>query len=235
MPLLLASDESIEEVSCGALHTLVLSNKGRVFAAGMYNTRNSEEYTSRSEFQEIKFPDSKGDKPRKATAISCGLSTCAVLIEGVPYIWGKLGKLSYNLPTAVQFRTDVPGGFHVYDVKAGDAFVMFLNSRGEVFTMGENLQGQLGNSEHFCDTPMKVHKLPLIRNIYAGRNYCLAVSSEDGMVYGWGANQHGQLGLSSQQNMIVATATPIGIKLKESDRLAPGSFQTFLLKRDKLE
>jgi alpha-tubulin suppressor-like RCC1 family protein len=42
VPLLLASDESIEEVSCGALHTLVLSNKGRVFAAGMYNTRSNE-------------------------------------------------------------------------------------------------------------------------------------------------------------------------------------------------
>ena len=55
------------------------------------------------------------------------------------------------------------------------------------------------------------------------------------MVYGWGANQHGQLGLSNQQNMIIQTPTPIGVKLKEGDRLVLGSFQTFLLKRDRLE
>lgn len=169
------------------------------------------------------------------TAIACGLSTCAVLADGVPYIWGKLGKLSYNIPTAVQFKTDMPNGFHIFDVKAGDAFVLFLNSKGEVFTMGENLQGQLGNSEHFCDTPIKVQRLPLIKSIYAGRNYCLVVSSEDGMVYGWGANQHGQLGLNSQQNLIVQTPTPIGIRLKDGERLVLGSFQTFLLKRDHLE
>jgi alpha-tubulin suppressor-like RCC1 family protein len=79
-----------------------------------------------------------------------------------------------------------------------------------------------------------VLKLPLIKNIYVGRNYCLAVSSEDGSVYGWGANQHGQLGLNNHQNLIIQTPTSIGVTLKEGDRFVLGSFQTFLLRREKM-
>ncbi len=49
--LLLGPDESIEEVSCGALHTLVLSNKGRIFAAGFLNqSKSGDDYSIKADF-----------------------------------------------------------------------------------------------------------------------------------------------------------------------------------------
>jgi alpha-tubulin suppressor-like RCC1 family protein len=96
----------------------------------MNDSKSIEAYSSRAEFREVKV-----STDRKIKSISSGLSTCAVLSEGVPYIWGKLGKINYNIPTIVKF-TDTRTDIFIIDVKVGDAFIVFLNSKGEVFTMG---------------------------------------------------------------------------------------------------
>ena len=38
----------------------------------------------------------------------------------------------------------------------GEALVVLLSARGEVFTMGENLEGQLGTNYDFHELPIKV-------------------------------------------------------------------------------
>lgn len=207
-----------------------MSNKGRLFASGFLNqTKSGEDYSLRAEFCEVKFTD------RKVKAISSGLSACGILVDGVAYLWGRLGRLNYNIPTPVKFPEGAKQDYFIVDVRVGDAFAVLLNSKGEVFTMGENLQGQLSGTELFCDSPTKVTKLPLVKAVSVGRNYCLAVSSEDNSVYGWGANQHGQITMGVHQTLMFSSPTPVGLSIKDSDRFVLGSFQTLLLKADRME
>lgn len=98
--LLLGPDESIDEVSCGALHTLALSNKGRIFTAGFLNqSKGNDDYSIKADFIEVKLA-----LDRKIKVIACGLSACAVVSDGVAYFWGKIGRISHAIPTAVKFN-----------------------------------------------------------------------------------------------------------------------------------
>lgn len=74
---LLNIDESIKDIACGPLHTLMLSNKNRVFSCGY-----AEKYAlgigktkPTNEFVEVKI---KGT-PSKIDKIECGISTSGFL------------------------------------------------------------------------------------------------------------------------------------------------------------
>ena len=45
----------------------------------------------------------------------------------------------------------------------GECFTLFLTSKGEVFSMGENIDGQLGlENVQVVDNPQKIKNMPLI-------------------------------------------------------------------------
>lgn len=96
--LLLHHDEFIFSISCGALFTLALTNKGRVFGCGYQGTNIStthEEYFEKSKFKLINFDG-------RIIQLSCGLSGAAVInSEGFAYVWGRFGKTLINAPKKV--------------------------------------------------------------------------------------------------------------------------------------
>lgn len=75
---------------------------------------------------------------------------------------------------------------------------------GEARSWGENTQGQLGNnSTSSTNTPVIVvdstgAALTGIVQVSSGKEHTVALRM-DGSVWSWGANQHGQLGIGSQQ------------------------------------
>ncbi len=52
--LLLNTDQYIEDIACGALFTVALSNKGRIFACGFQGV-NSTSQTAEQFFDKAKF------------------------------------------------------------------------------------------------------------------------------------------------------------------------------------
>jgi mitogen-activated protein kinase kinase kinase 9 len=51
----------------------------------------------------------------------------------------------------------------VIDMKMGELFTLLLTSRGEMYTMGENIDGQLGlEGVAFTEVPQRLSGLPLI-------------------------------------------------------------------------
>ena len=126
------SDEFIESISCGALFTIALSNKGRVFGCGFQGTHSAnqshEEFFDKAKFKHVKIE-------AKILQISAGLSGCAALSkEGFVYIWGKFGKTVNNVPKKVKRSSnsinDRPDDEKFVSVKVGDEFVVLLSSRG---------------------------------------------------------------------------------------------------------
>lgn len=82
-----------------------------------------------------------------------------------------------------------------------------LDAGGNIYTFGSNSSGQLGRTWNFntiiCAiksffagkfSPYTVYNIPPIKQVSCGSNFTVCVT-EDGHVYSFGSNKHGQLGL----------------------------------------
>ena len=76
-----------------------------------------------------------------------------------------------------------------------------LDEEGNVFTFGNNLYGQLGSknlTKDYTHKPQKVN-LPPCKEVSCGDFFTICLSL-DGLVYSFGDNYNGQLGLGSEEN-----------------------------------
>jgi alpha-tubulin suppressor-like RCC1 family protein len=83
-----------------------------------------------------KDKDAKG-----ADKIGASVSHSACLCQGQVYIWGVFGSQKncvYKKPTIVNCGTEIQ------DFVLGDCLTVFLTKKGEVLTLGDNIDGQLG-------------------------------------------------------------------------------------------
>ena len=86
----LKNKEKIVQVACGAIHSMIRTNLGRVFSCGNgstfalgHGTRDSE-----TSFRLLAFPESD------VKFVACGLSHSGVVTsDGSVYIWGLSGNI----------------------------------------------------------------------------------------------------------------------------------------------
>lgn len=117
--------------------------------------------------------------------------------------WGQLGTTACGsgppcLGSKVPVQVGAGSVVHTIAIAAGTNSVAALQADGTVWTWGANVWGQLGNgtfSSSGCrcvPTPAQVGGLTDATAIAAGDNSVYVVK-KDGTVWGWGANQWGQL------------------------------------------
>lgn len=102
--------EKITDVACGALHSLLLTNKGRVFASGFNETYalgngNTENQCT---FSEVPFFSSGQAYDRNITKLAAGVSHSACIIQDTAYVWGVWGtqpNMINQTPAAVQMSS----------------------------------------------------------------------------------------------------------------------------------
>lgn len=241
--LLLIENERIVEIACGALHTLAKTDANRLLSCGFGETYALGHGDAKNlcEFKPITFIKTATSRPsyqknEEIEKISCGLTHSGCIRSGKIYLWGLFSNnesLALKIPTLIEISSNSKKKeeLNFIDIKLGDTLSVFLSSKGEVFTMGENIEGQLGiPNVSSAEVPMRVNNLPIAANaIYCGRNHVFAVNSELKTVYGWGSNSFGQLGLKNRGQMV---PTPRQISLfsdAEIMKLACGSFHTICL------
>jgi alpha-tubulin suppressor-like RCC1 family protein len=130
-------------------------------------------------------------------------------------LWGKFWpSMEADSPAYIhQFLSE-----HRHEIKAvatGSEILLVLTDKGEVYAAGTNMQGQLGvgtmdhveeeEQERIPFTSCKSFVLvqfpkdddtglpPKIESITCGDAFCFAIT-EDGRLFGWGDNNHGQAG-----------------------------------------
>ncbi|CAD8177067.1 unnamed protein product [Paramecium pentaurelia] len=233
--ILLQNDEAVQQISCGALHTLILTNKNRVFSCGFgesYALGHPENQTL-NEFKQI-----SNLQHYKVDKICCGLAHSGCIVEGGrTFIWGicKSNKDHIKLPQQIKILDELNSQQCVLDMKMGEMFTLFLNSKGEVYSMGENIQGQLGIEQTYADVPYKVLGLPLISQISSGRNHCVALSADYKQVFGWGSNIYGQLTGQPSVNCKGIISPKLLFTVPETQKIVCGNFHTLLLSSSFLE
>jgi Ca2+-binding RTX toxin-like protein len=115
--------------------------------------------------------------------------------------WGDIGAI--NMPDG--FTGDIVA------ISAGMLHGAFLTADGEVYVWGDNNLGKLGQgdtSNYEVLTPVKVTGLDgvKIEQIYMANGASYAISDE-GVLYAWGQNTNGQLGIGNLTNQ----GTPVAV------------------------
>ncbi|XP_062902909.1 probable E3 ubiquitin-protein ligase HERC4 [Mobula hypostoma] len=193
-------DRPVKEVSCGAKHSVFLLTDGTVYTCGQNESGQLGRKTDQSALDQI-------DSLTTITIVNvaCGKDhTLALGENGSVFAWGagsygQLGREDYPIcahhPRKVKF--EVP----IAQIRCGHYHSLALSQDGTVYSWGLNTYGQLGNGKDLekQSRPQRVRSLTGIpvALIAAGGSHSFALSLS-GAVYGWGRNEHGQLGLKDK-------------------------------------
>eukprot|EP01121_Diplochlamys_sp_Union-15-3_P005430 TRINITY_DN15759_c0_g1_i1.p1 TRINITY_DN15759_c0_g1~~TRINITY_DN15759_c0_g1_i1.p1 ORF type:complete len:422 (+),score=96.10 TRINITY_DN15759_c0_g1_i1:37-1266(+) len=149
--------------------------------------------------------------PIKLKKVACGAGHIIALDEnGGAYTWGKchFGQLGHGqldtdryLPTLVEALK----GEKIVSISAGDSFTLAVNDKGNLYSWGCGYYGPLGHgNEETLSVPKIVNALIDKKVTYvAGGAFHTAVIVEGGMLYTFGRNNKGQLGLGDEGNRCV--------------------------------
>ena len=226
--------KTIMQVAAGATHSLALATDGTIYAWG------KNEYGQLGNDSTINSPIPVAVKTtgtpmdgKKIIQIHAGYEhSLALASDGTVYTWGRnnFGQLGKNdatdahIPAAVRTLGTPMAGKIIVQLAAGNSQSIALASDGTVYTWGWNQYGQLGNGTTMNSRiPVAVVTAgtPLagktISQIAAGNAHALAMT-DDGTMYTWGWNQHGQLGNNSTINsslpvIVKTTGTPLAGKM----------------------
>ena len=132
---------------------------------------------------------------------------CGVTTDGDAYCWGFASSGELGDGTEIEVRETpvaVSGGLTFTSVSAGENHTCGLTANGIAYCWGSNRSGQLGTEAELrpCErdsrwgcsaTPVVVAGGLRFASLSAGLDHTCAVN-QDGTVYCWGSNGHGQLG-----------------------------------------
>ena len=140
-------DETVVNVSCGALHTLVLTSKGHLLGFGSNKSGQLGDGTRGCRSRPTKI--SLDEIP---VSISSGKNHCLAITEsGRLYGWGLngYGQLANSARQhfVIYYPQLIPGLESEYISKAicGPNYSLVLTIDGNIYTFGENTCGQIGN------------------------------------------------------------------------------------------
>jgi len=147
---------------------------------------------------------------RGVTMIDCGMQFVYILAAAMEvYVVGSnfFGKLGIgknggweNIPRHCQFFS----GLAIVQVACGSSFAWLLAKSGGVYSVGGNLNGELGlGTKYNEDRPKKVDFFhgKQIRSLIPGKD-CIWAISETHQIYSCGKNDHGQLGLGDGDGVV---------------------------------
>jgi hypothetical protein len=110
----------------------------------------------------------------------------------------------------------------VASIAAGSFHSIFINKNGDLYVMGDNDYGQLGNdSTSYVMTPVKIDTN--VSEISAGAYYSLYLK-KNGDLYAMGRNNYGQLGDGTTTNSLIPILIAKGV-----EKIAAGDAHTLFL------
>lgn len=218
LPLLTADRRDVTGIALGASHSCLLYEDGRVTCFGYNEDGMLGPIQEGSDLSPCDIIGSMApgancafhpvmlNLPAHVAAISAGnQSTCVVTVDHEVWCWGnnttsggeftELGKLESDRRVPLFRVSSEPAT----DVRVGRQFACILDTHHHVACWGSNRAGQLGTElEIGSSFAMPLATRESVVEISASRssNHACAVL-QDQTVVCWGANDHGQLGNSS--------------------------------------
>uniref|UniRef100_A0A7S2AQB8 RCC1-like domain-containing protein n=1 Tax=Octactis speculum TaxID=3111310 RepID=A0A7S2AQB8_9STRA len=216
-PLPSIGDCEIADMSCGLDHTLAVTSEGKVFAWG--NPKYGKLGLGAETSGDVLVPaevDAFGGVP--IVSVVCGENHSAAVDEkGRLWTWGygggswlsgggMLGHGNENqLDTPKLVESLVEEGVTVKTVCCGELHTSILTDDGEVMSCGAGEYGRLGNGNTYdvnIFEPLEYIADEEVTKLVSGHAFSLALT-KDGVIYCWGRNDQGQLGMGATLSLDV--------------------------------
>ncbi|XP_020252996.1 uncharacterized protein LOC109830210 [Asparagus officinalis] len=232
----------VSSVSCGPWHTTIVTSAGQIFTFGdgTFGALGHGDRTSTNMPREI-----EALKGMRTIRAACGVWHTAAVVEikdsssdsvssGILFTWGDgdKGRLGHGdkaprlLPACVVSLSE----HNFCQVECGNDVTIVLTTSGQVYTMGSNVYGQLGN-------PTADGKLPTcidgkLRDIFVEEitcgSYHAALLTSKTEVYTWGRGANGRLGHGDNDNRSIPTVVE-ALKEKKVKNVVCGSTFTAVI------
>lgn len=206
--------ENIKAVFCGGEHTMMINDRGELFACGNNSSGQLGIGTTENTGEPTRVLLPNGTK---VVSVALGFAHSLILTdEGIVYACGansafQLGTSdSENRSKPTSINAGLPINFDtVIAISAGGKHSLFLTSAGHVISVGSDKYGQLATgvsrSERYAAGLPKTFAGVL--EMVSGGNSSFFIS-ETGL-YGVGENETGLLGLGDTKNVSVPTKVPL--------------------------
>jgi alpha-tubulin suppressor-like RCC1 family protein len=189
-------DEFVIEIRCGAYHSLVLTNSGRVYAWSANYFGQIGNGCNKNQLTSIKLNGFNGER---VVMISCGFVHSMALTEcGHVYGWGYKGfgqlgngnTINSNEPKFILVTDQNKCNYFIEKINCGIHHSLLLSSDGYIYVFGRNQFGELGNQKEENElSPYKINtetKFIDISSHWTKSNDISIVLSLKGIYYNWG-------------------------------------------------
>jgi alpha-tubulin suppressor-like RCC1 family protein len=190
------NNEFVIDISCGAEHSLVLTNCGEVYAWGANDFGQIGNSCNDDRLKPIKI---KGFNNERVLMISCGFNHSMALTKwGHVYSWGynKFGQLGIgntvdsNEPKFVAVIDENECNVFIEKISCGEDHSLLLSSDGNVYAFGRNRDGELGNQKGQNESSpqrIKIETKFIDISSYWTHFYGISIAlSQEGIYYNWG-------------------------------------------------
>ncbi len=210
---------NVDKVSAGIEHNMILKNDDTLWAVGLNDFGQLGDGSNATRLTAVQVMISAGTPMTNVDQVSAG-GAHTVILKKNGELWavgrnnvGQLGdgsKTSRVFPVAVKNAEGRPMT-EVAQVSAGTYHTMILKKNGDLWAVGLNEYGQLGDgSTTNKNIPVQVMEIPPggtepramtgVAQVSAGKEHTMIVKS-DGTLWAVGNNGYGQLGNNGADNL----------------------------------
>ncbi len=232
-------DETIDVVSAGRMHAVLLTSESRIYTWGYNSHGQLGDGTLIDSNLPIDITDNFNlDSGEKITMVyAVDNRSFAITSANNVFAWGnnERGELGDNSLYSQQLPVNITNNFALEDddyveyLVLGKIHSMAVTSTGKIFTWGNNYHGQLGDgtgvrrlvptdiTEQFgFEIGERIDKLVTDKSVYAHN----LLTTSSGRVFSWGFNLHGQVGNNSVENSLLPVDITSNLELNESETIA---------------
>lgn len=199
---------TVIQISCGAHHSLALTNVGELYSWG-YNNYGQLGIGNNNNQNAPCLVVSLLGVPINYIAAG-GNHNCILTKSGGLFSWGRntFGQLGLNDDQDRFFPVNQKSlrSHYIKYISCGEDHTACLTKEGGVFTFGAGMFGQLGHGSKSNEIlPRKVLELmgSVVTQISCGRCHTLTYVPRGNRIYVFGLNGSGQLGLGNLENRTV--------------------------------
>lgn len=238
VPTQVGTDKDWVAVSLGRNHTLALKADGSIWGCGEAGNGALGNNTG---FKKVMTLVAAADGWKKIYAIDN--ASYAIKEDGTLWAWGENSRdilglnlnkgeeetvASINTPTQISGITEkvlgMSGSQYNRVIITGDgevatkAFAWGFDYSGAIGNGTGTAFGDVGNLTVYTSPQLVKFEIPVeLTEVSTGQNFTV-VLAKDGKLYGWGANNWGQLGTSEPENMLdIFRTTPIEVAVSQGD------------------